>query len=127
MRFEEQSIRSSGDGSHRERRNEFARAAARALRALARALDAVRSVEYHRNSTRLSHPDEGAHVDDEISVTKKRSALCNGDLSRATGCCSAHLVHRPAHSFGVQPLSFLHIHRFSGGTGRFEKIRLTAE
>ena len=69
----------AADRGERERRNELARAAARAAGALPRPLHAVRRVEDDRGVARGAHAREAAHVDDEIAVAEERSALGDGD------------------------------------------------
>ena len=73
----------AADRREGERRDELARAAARAARTLPGPLHAVRRVEDDRRVARVAHAREVAHVDDEIAVAEERAALGDRDVGSA--------------------------------------------
>ena len=72
----------------------------------------------------LAQPGEVPHVDDEVAVAEKRSALGDRDV---VASATAHLLDRACHRLGGHPLPLLHVDRPAGATGRDQQIGLPAE
>ena len=116
----------------RERRNELARAAARAAGALPWTLHAVRRVEDHRaRRTRRACARSRAcrRRDRRSRRTMPRSVTATSSLDRGCGRRPrrAHLVDGAAHSLGMHPLPLLHVHGLARRAGGDEQIGLAAE
>src|SRR5258708_7711752 len=104
MRLEEEAIGARGRRGVQQRGNEAALSAARAIGALPRLLDGMRSVKDHGRLAGLVQPRKTPHIDDQITVAEERAALRDGDLGGPTG---AHLLDRAAHILRRHPLPLL--------------------
>ena len=89
----------------------------------ARQLHAVRRIENHRPS-QFPHDDESAHVDDQVVVAERRSALGQYDVVVPR---RRDLLRRVLHVLGGDELALLDVHDFAGPAGRHEQIGLPAE
>src|SRR5882762_1065842 len=75
MGLEEKAIGAGGGRGIQQRWNDAAVAAAGAVPALSRLLHCVRCVEDHGRVAGGTQPRETAHVDDQVSISKKRPPL----------------------------------------------------
>ena len=89
----------------------------------ARQLNAVRRIEDHRPSE-LPHDDETAHIDDQVVISERRSALGQDDVVVAR---RRDLLRRVPHVLRRDELALLDVDDLAGPAGRDEQVRLPAE
>src|SRR5438105_11461942 len=107
MRLEEEAVRSSGGRGIEQCRNEAALPAARAIGALPRLLDRMRSIKDDRRLADLLQPRKTPHIDDQIAIAEEGAALRHSHFRCSPG---AHLLDGAAHLLRRHPLAFLDVH-----------------
>src|SRR5215210_1916353 len=129
MGLQEEAVCAGGDSRQSQYGNELTRAAARSAGALPWSLDAMRRVENHGGTAGIPESRKRTHVDNEITVTEKRTALRYSNVARSAvvAVSAADLLDSAPHAFGLEPLAFLHINRLAGSASRLQQIRLPAQ
>ena len=115
----EMPVATAADGQRLDELRLASRYAARA----AGKLDAVGGIENHRPSG-LRHDPQAAHIDDQIVVSERRSALRQDHLA-VTG--RSHFIRRVMDVVRADELAFLDVHDLAGTAGFEQQIGLAAE
>ena len=122
MTLHEEAVDTCRDRRSREDLNEVARSTG-ATRSTTHTLNAMGRVKYDGISG-LSHNNEVARIHDEVAIAEAGASLAQKDLVVA---CARYLFGDELHIGGVKELSLLNVNRFTGRTGRYEEICLSAE
>src|ERR1051325_1838571 len=122
MHFHKHRIDTARNSRTRER-FDVLRLPARCITEPARQLQRVRHVKNHRHA-KPAHDRKGAHIDDEVVITKARTAFRQQKFFTTN---FARFVDDVARVLRRQKLSFLYVDCFARLRGRNDQIRLPRE